>query len=212
MRRAPLLAVLGLATIACVSIAAAGEVKPARFSKRGCGAIFDTRTGLAWYLGPDEPVDAHEARAFVDGLTACGGDWRMPMMKELEAIREPNKRAGRGFAFQGIIHEAHLDPLFAGIGAGVEVWAAERAPDGSGWVYDFHLGIKKNKPLLYEWRARAFAVKEAAASPPGPTPSQVPSPTPDGESLTPPLDKLGVPLSHPMGEGPGVRALPEAAR
>lgn len=172
MRRASWLAVLALAAMVCASIADAGDAKPARFTRTGCGAIFDTRTGLAWYVGPDEPADAHEARAFVDGLTACGGGWRMPMMNELEAIREPNKRAGRGFAFQGIIHEAHLDPLFAGIGAGVEVWAAQRAPDGSGWVYDFHLGIKKNKPLLYEWRARAFAVKEAAA----PTPSATPSP------------------------------------
>ncbi len=181
MRRASWLAVPGLAAMVCASIAWAGDARPARFTKTGCGAIFDTRTGLAWHLGPDEPADAHEARAFVERLSACGGGWRMPMMKELEAIREPNKRAGRGFAFQGIIHEAHLDALFAGIGAGVEVWAAERAPDGSGWVYDFHLGTKKNKPLLYEWRARAFAVKEAAAATPTPTPATTSTPTPAAE-------------------------------
>ncbi len=85
MRRASWLAVLGLAAIVCVSVADAGDAKPARFTKTGCGAIFDTRTGLAWYVGSDEPADAHEARSFVEKLSACGGNWRMPMMKELEA-------------------------------------------------------------------------------------------------------------------------------
>jgi hypothetical protein len=45
--------------------------------------VKNTSTGLEWKVGPDEETNWYGARSWVRSL---GGDWRMPMMDELEGL------------------------------------------------------------------------------------------------------------------------------
>ncbi|MCK4786086.1 MAG: DUF1566 domain-containing protein, partial [Desulfobacteraceae bacterium] len=48
--------------------------------------IYDSKTGLEWYLGPDEDTTWYQARSWVENITVGGGGWRMPTMFELKAL------------------------------------------------------------------------------------------------------------------------------
>jgi hypothetical protein len=149
---------LALAAVLAPIIAATDEAE--QFSVTPCGSIIDAKTNLEWFVGPDEAKDWNQARQWVAALGSCGGGWRMPALAELKAIHQPKYITGKGYSFQGVIIEPHLNPVFKGIGAGTEVWAAEVKDDANAWLFNFFYGQERVKPRLYALRARAFAVRE----------------------------------------------------
>lgn len=54
------------------------------------GIVKDTKTGLEWYMGPDEDTDWNEARSWVRNLKVGGGGWRMPTIKQLTGLWKKN--------------------------------------------------------------------------------------------------------------------------
>lgn len=71
--------------------------------------ILDTKTGLEWYVGPNENTEHYQVEKWVKGLTIAGGGWRMPTMSELRAIFEKDKATAKSKYFDVDIH---LDPVF----------------------------------------------------------------------------------------------------
>lgn len=60
--------------------------KVENFELRTCGEIADANTGFAWYPGPDRDMTWQEAKDWVASLNACGANWRMPTIGELETL------------------------------------------------------------------------------------------------------------------------------
>lgn len=50
------------------------------------GIIFDPKTNLEWYVGPDKDTTWEEAKVWLKTLTVGGRDWRMPKRSELKAL------------------------------------------------------------------------------------------------------------------------------
>ena len=50
------------------------------------GVVYDTRTGLEWYAGPDKDTNWKKAKSWAENLDAAGGGWRMPTCDELETL------------------------------------------------------------------------------------------------------------------------------
>ena len=50
------------------------------------GVVYDTRTGLEWFAGPDKNTNWKKAKSWVENLDAAGGGWRMPTCNELSTL------------------------------------------------------------------------------------------------------------------------------
>ena len=50
------------------------------------GVVYDTRTGLEWFAGPDKNTNWKKAKSWVEKLDAAGGGWRMPACNELSTL------------------------------------------------------------------------------------------------------------------------------
>jgi hypothetical protein len=129
-----------------------------RYQKTSCGSILDTRTGLEWYIGPDQNMTWDEAKNWVSSLTACGGNWRMPKIEELKPLYNQAYTAGKGYFTKGQYFPARMAPIFNEIGGGSWVWAEE---ESQGNALNFHenlaVSISRNNPDQFS--VRAFAVR-----------------------------------------------------
>ena len=88
--------------------------------------IHHIESDLEWYAAPDMPMEFKEAAAWAAGLSADGGGWRLPTLKELKTLGV----VGHDFG--------NLNPLLRNTG----YWFWGRDPDGSArkWVYRFSYG------------------------------------------------------------------------
>jgi hypothetical protein len=50
------------------------------------GVVYDTRTGLEWFAGPDKNVNWKKAKFWAENLDAAGGGWRLPICNELKTL------------------------------------------------------------------------------------------------------------------------------
>jgi hypothetical protein len=50
------------------------------------GVVYDKKTGLEWFAGPDRNTTWNEAKAWVKSLNVAGGGWRMPTEAELKTL------------------------------------------------------------------------------------------------------------------------------
>ena len=57
------------------------------------GVVYDKKTGLEWYAGPDNATTWNEAKAWVESLNVAGGGWRLPRPEELKTLYK--KGAGK---------------------------------------------------------------------------------------------------------------------
>lgn len=89
------------------------------------GVVYDERTSLEWYAGPDENTDFETARRWVENLTVAGGHWRMPTRSELMALYKEDAGA------------ANMTPLLGT--TGMWVWSGE-VKDSSAWTFNFNYG------------------------------------------------------------------------
>ena len=114
------------------------------FIAYACGVVWDTKTGLEWFAGPDKDTDWDEAKRWVDNLTVAGGGWRMPKIDELKTLYEK----GRG--------TCNMTPLL-GI-ASLEttsfiVWSGEKDSLEvymSAWYFGYYYGSRY-------WLTREFS-------------------------------------------------------
>jgi hypothetical protein len=116
------------------------------YIKYSTGIVYDKKTNLEWYVGPDENTNWYEADKWVKGLDIGGGGWRLPTKSDLRSIYRP--KTGK----------RNMPPLLKTTG-----W----------WVWSFSSdGINSQKAYYfrghskYEWQAksstlnmRTFAVR-----------------------------------------------------
>ncbi|MEW6262341.1 MAG: caspase family protein [Thermodesulfobacteriota bacterium] len=101
------------------------------------GIIYDSKTGLEWYVGPDRRTSWWDAKSWVSQLTIGGGGWRMPTKEELAGLY----RKGTG--------SNNMDPAFKTSGS--FVWSGERISPTEAWGFDFRAGFPSR------WRAFIYA-------------------------------------------------------
>ena len=56
------------------------------FQVTSCGSIVDTKTELEWYVGPSKGVTWSKASLWANSLNACGVNWRLPTVAELQTL------------------------------------------------------------------------------------------------------------------------------
>lgn len=111
------------------------------------GVIYDTRTGLEWFVRNDYATSWNHAHAWAQNLSIGGGNWRMPSIKELSTIYEP----GRGIR--------NMSQRFRN--TGWYVWSSEKTTFLSAWRFNFRNGRKSKLNRIEGGTSgtRAFAVR-----------------------------------------------------
>jgi hypothetical protein len=121
-------------------------VAAARFEKYANGVVYDTKTGLEWYAGPDKDMVWDQARIWLAGLKVAGGGWRMPTRKELGAL------------YQKGVGTRNMTPLLKT--TGWCVWAAKTTDSSSARHFNFSdgRGYWASRSNIY-YDMRGFAVR-----------------------------------------------------
>jgi hypothetical protein len=105
-----------------------------RYEKYSNGIVFDRKTGLELYAGPDQFISWVDAQKWVNSLTLDGGNWRMPTRIEYKTLYK--KRAGPN----------NMTPLLKTTGK--FMWTCEQhAQYPAAWGFDFEFG----KSFLYDY-------------------------------------------------------------
>lgn len=97
-----------------------------RFIAYEDGIVFDSRTGLEWFVGPDKDTICDDAKAWVKNLNLDGGGWRMPTTEELKTLYK--KGAGT----------RNMTPLLKT--TGWFVWSGQTSGSSSALYFTFDSG------------------------------------------------------------------------
>lgn len=119
-----------------------------RYKVSSDDVILDAKTGLEWFVGPDENTNHYEAKGWVKKLNINGGGWRLPTQAELQGIYQEGKT------------NRNMDPAFKA--TGWWVWATELV-DNSLRALDFGFGngVAGSSGRENNQNVRAFAVRSA---------------------------------------------------
>jgi len=88
--------------------------------------VYDTKSGLEWYAGPDQGMSWEESESWAKQLDAVGGAWRMPSLKELDTLYHIG---------DGVNNITYL--LY---NSGYWIWAGQTKELSSKWVFSFSYG------------------------------------------------------------------------
>lgn len=116
-----------------------------RFDKFGNGVVYDKKSGLEWYAGPDENTSQAEARVWANSLRVDGGGWRMPTLKELKGLYQKGTGA------------RNMTPLLET--TGWWIWSGEGNMPGPIWALDFSDGREFTEKRDSSNYKRGFAVR-----------------------------------------------------
>ena len=120
-----------------------------RYTKAANGVITDSRTGLQWYVGPNNNTTLIDAKKWVNGLTVAGGGWRMPSLGELRGLHQDGKGS------------RNMAPIFKT--NGWWVWSGETCGSSFACYFDFNFGKDSWGSTSYsDYDFRAFAVRSNA--------------------------------------------------
>lgn len=110
------------------------------------GVVYDERTGLEWYAGPDKYRSWYDAKKWVESLKVSGGGWRMPTKEELKTLYQ--KGAGT----------RNMTSLLKT--TGWWVWGEAR-DSSSAWLFSFASGYESwgNRSDSNYHNGRGFAVR-----------------------------------------------------
>lgn len=93
LRKIPLLFVV-LILISSFALADTNEIgRDGHYIAYTSGVVYDIKTGLEWYVGPDNATSWYAGKFWVTNLSVAGGGWRMPTVEELKTLYDP--RAGK---------------------------------------------------------------------------------------------------------------------
>jgi hypothetical protein len=125
------------------------------YIKYSTGIVYDRKTGLEWYAGPDRDMSWYEAKSWIKSLDAGEGRWRAPREKDLRSLYW--KRTGT----------RNITSLLKT--TGWHVWAVQTGDSGSSWSHYFYFrgsgswGITASSTST---DMRAFAVRSRKNSAP----------------------------------------------
>lgn len=113
------------------------------------GIVYDKKTGLEWFAGPDKATHWDKAKAWVTNLELDGGGWRMPSKSELKTL------------YQKGIGLRNMTPLLTT--TGWYVWTGEifRHSVDLSWPYYYYFtdGGDAYDDVNGSTKFRAFAVR-----------------------------------------------------
>jgi formylglycine-generating enzyme required for sulfatase activity len=112
------------------------------------GVVYDKKTGLEWYAGPDIDTNWNQAKALLRShakLNIAGGGWRMPTRKELKTLYRRGTRA------RNMTHLLKSNGLW--------VWSGEIKDSSSAWGFGFSVGYEYWENRNASSGARGFAVR-----------------------------------------------------
>ncbi len=114
------------------------------FFKYDIGIVYDDKTGLEWYAGPNKKTTWYVAKRWVKNLSVAGGGWRMPTRAELKTLYK--KGAG----------SRNITPLLKT--TGWYVWSGE-TKGSSAWSFFFDGGYVYWGGRDDSYGVRGFAVR-----------------------------------------------------
>lgn len=115
------------------------------FIKYANGVVYDKKTGLEWYAGPDKNINWNRATKWVKRLQVAGGGWRMPTRDELEILYEKG------------VGTRNMTPLLKT--TGWWVWSGETDGSSSAWLFSFGHGGDRRDNRNDSYLKRGFAVR-----------------------------------------------------
>ena len=62
--------------------------KDGQYIKYSNNIVYDKKSGLEWFAGPDKHTGGYAAKSWVEKLILDGGRWRMPSERELEELKK----------------------------------------------------------------------------------------------------------------------------
>jgi len=134
-----------LLTVSCASDAEIEVDRDGRFIKYPNGVVCDNKTGLEWYAGPDKETNWKRAEQWAKRLQVAGGGWRLPAIKELEALYEKD------------VGTRNMTPLLKT--TGWYVWSGETKGSSSAWGFAFSYSRKYWDTRDSPSDGQAFAVR-----------------------------------------------------
>jgi len=109
------------------------------------GIIYDEKTNMEWFAGPDKFITWDEAKAWVESLSVEGGGWRLPKKDELKSLY----KRGAG--------DRNMTPLFKH--TGWRLWSNEAEGELGAWYFNFYDGNYTWGLRESEGNPRVFAVR-----------------------------------------------------
>ncbi len=116
-----------------------------QFTKHQNGIVYDSKTGLEWFPGPDVKMNFRKAKVLVSSLSLDGGGWRMPSIYELKALQK-----------DWITSKETAGLLPA---ASARVWYEDTVPGAYVYYYNFEIGQAYWEYPSYAPDCNAFAVR-----------------------------------------------------
>ena len=121
------------------------KVKEDNFVTYDNGVVYNTKTGLEWYPGPDEDINWYGAKEWVESLSVDGGGWRMPTKEELRTLYK-----------NGIKTHNMIPPLKT---TGWFVWSGETENPSLAGYFNFGYGTQYWIDRNHFVNSRVFAVR-----------------------------------------------------
>jgi len=115
------------------------------FIKYDTGVVYNKKTGLEWFAGPDRDTTWYEAKSWAENLKIADGGWRMPTRTELKALYQ----RGAG--------SHNLTPLLKI--TGWIVWSGKTRDSSSAWTFRFYYGLADWYRRDASSNKRGFAVR-----------------------------------------------------
>ncbi len=115
------------------------------FELLSSGIVYDRKTGLEWYVGPDRNMDWNEAKMRIENLDVGGGGWRFPTVNEL-----------RSLYIKGA-SDQNMTPLLQT--SGYLVWSGKKKAPNAAWNFAFSLGEANWNFSNRTGGCRGFAVR-----------------------------------------------------
>ena len=117
-----------------------------RFTRQANGIVYDIKTGLEWYAGPDKDTTWDTAKRWVANLDVAGGGWRMPTKSELKGL------------YQKGVGTRNMTPLLKA--TGWWVWSGDETGGFSNaWGFHFTRGTGFWKAGSNSHSTRGFAAR-----------------------------------------------------
>jgi hypothetical protein len=148
MKRIVCAVLIALLAVPCVSIADSSSEEVGRgdrFIAHADGVVYDTKTGLEWYAGPNKDTKWKQAKRWTERLQVAGGGWRLPTIKELKALYEKD------------VGTRNMTPLLKT--TGWLIWSGETKGSFRAWGFHFGPGYEFYITRDISHNAQGFAVR-----------------------------------------------------
>ncbi len=123
--------------------------KPQEAAKRSLGIIPDPQgRPIEWYVGPDSDITWDDAKRYAESVTADGGGWRLPTLKELKGLY----KEGEGKYNMSSEFGTFSCPF-------IRVWSGEVKDSSSAWFFGFSLSRASWGNRAHSSHQRGFAVR-----------------------------------------------------